>query len=192
MTDGRPHPGPPPERSAAAIPSSSPAPAVAIRSTGAEARHGDALAIVAARLPALDHHGCTLDPEAIAAQMEALHQIVCAYGLAAREGDRVVLAVADRPTAVDAALAVAASRVADVGIGVAIGDGPAARRGAEVYGAEPTAVRRLVLLARVGEVLCTSRAHDGLVLPDGVGTFLAPGALSRAVGDTIHVLRDYR
>lgn len=153
------------------------------------------IAAVAAYLPALEHHAQALGPGGLQAWLNGLLDVVQEVAGAAavrREGELVLAAFDDPQRAGQVALELLGRTVQDQGIGVALGYGPGVRQGLEVFGPEVSLARRLVALARVGEALCTPAAREALVLPEGVGVFLAPAALSQRFGRPIHVLRDYR
>jgi hypothetical protein len=103
------------------------------------------------------------------------------------EGDRVVGTAAD---GVAVALEAIRTPAGAFGVAAAVGGGAAAEAAGCPIGLEPGRARRLVELARVGEVLLTPLVDRAL--PEGVGVFDAPAALSAAVGYRVRAARDYR
>lgn len=102
------------------------------------------------------------------------------------EGDRLALALGEG--AVDHALAAIAREVAGLRLAGALCMPEAWIEGVP-SGLEAHRGRQAVALAREGELLLTPRVGD---VPEGVGRFEAPAALSQRVGATIEVARDYR
>lgn len=142
---------------------------------------------VAARLPALAHRSAH-DGESCAGALDALVEATGGIGA----GDLVWRELDRRDAALGLALTLAERSCAGLGVAVAVGAGPAWDLAAGgTFGPDVPRVRRLVELARVGEVLATPGALDGFSLPDGVGVHGAPAALSDAAGFPVRVLRRY-